>query len=382
MIKRWSFVVTMLIATACAKVALADSWHQAPWHGWEFDFGVYGTQGLELRNVSRNGKSVIARAGLAAMRVDYEPGRCHDSPFADLIVWDQLLPFEWWRQNWGRSVWSVDHNWCGEKVCGRYYSIDGVEWLEIGVLGTEGNYLIYQAWYLSSDGRIMARVFSKGVQCNNATHRHHPYWRFDFDVGQSDHNAIYEYNNSYGDESLTPYLVERDAVKDARSNRMWFVQDNLTKDGVWVIPGHVNGRDDGDSDSFSTRDVSARLYHPDEVNGPWANHHQGYLELEYNNLEPIEDANVVLWYTAHFQHDEPQPTFDPNAPCGDPQFPPVFDPRPHENCNDVFGAGPTLLVVNSPGDHGPFDGGQPAVRRPPPATGCDVVGRFGRAPNK
>jgi hypothetical protein len=385
--------IALAALALCVSSATAQATSHMDWRNWSFDYGVPGTSGLELIHVRRNGKSVLARASLGSMRVDYEPGSCHDSPFADLISYDKLLPYEWWRVDWGRSYWSVQHNWCGDKECIRQFNVDGVEWLELGVLGTEGNYLIYQAWYLSSDGRIMARVYSKGVQCNNATHKHHPYWRFDFDVGQRDHNTVYEYNEPKGPiiysctdgrcggGKLTPYSVERDAVKDITTNRMWFVKDNLTGDGVWLVPGHVNGRDDGESDAFSNRDVSARAYHEDEEKGPWPTHHDGEYELEYygrsegSSPEPILDSDVVLWYSAHFKHDE-GPDSIPHGPlpCGDPKFPPVFDLKPGE-CNDVFGAGPTLFVVNSPGDRPPVTGATEQAPRSP-STGCDVAGVF------
>jgi hypothetical protein len=43
-----------------------------------------------------------------------------------------------------------------------------------------------------------------------------------------------------------------------------------------------------------------------------------------------------------------------------------------EHCNDVFGARPTLLVVQGPGDQGPFDAAIP-TENPPPPPGCSVT---------
>lgn len=170
-------IATLAIAVLSSSSASAA--HHVDWNDWSFDVGVYGHSGLELRYVTRRGRSVLYQASFPVMRVDYAPGSCNESPFADLITPENILP--------RFTIANLDAyaNWCGEKICARTYSAAGANWMELSVLANEGNYLIYQAWYLSDRGEILARVYSKGEQCPNATHRHHPYWRFDFDVGPS-----------------------------------------------------------------------------------------------------------------------------------------------------------------------------------------------------
>ena len=158
---------------------------------------------------------------------------------------------------------------------------------------------------------------------------------------------------------LSLYRTEIDALKDPARNRMWLVRNEKTGHGAWVLPGHVNGRDDGESDSFSNRDVSVRLYHPNEE-APWGTDHtNGSIELGFNEGEGVAAKDVVFWYVAHFEHQEPLPSLDRNAPCGDPEFPAVLQLHGGENCNDVFGAGPSFLFVQDKSDMQPepFDYG-------------------------
>ena len=352
-----ALIATLFIA------ATADAARHKDWNGWSFDYDVYGADGLELRSVTRNGRSVLFNASFPTMRVDYAPGRCNDSPFSDLLHTGNLLPRSWNE----RPVFApldVHANWCGDKLCAREYEVEGHMWLEIGITANEGNYIIYQAWYLSDHGHLLARVYSKGEQCPNATHRHHPYWRFDFDVNQAGSNSVFVHDDdpqgtAPPDKGWGPgvdlYRKETDETKSAPRNRVWFVQDDLTKDAVWLLPGRINRRDDGPADLFSNRDLSALVYHEEETGGPWPTHSDGRYELGYTNGEDLASQDVVLWYVAHFQHDEPLGHFDSNKPCGDPEFPPVFNlPAEGGNCNDVFGAGPELIVVNSPGDVTPL----------------------------
>src|SRR5262249_32903848 len=103
----------------------------------------------------------------------------------------------------------------------REYTVGSRKWLELGITGTEGNYLIYQAWYLSDDGIMLARAYSRGEQCPNATHTHHPYWRFDFDIVQPENNQVFVYDGL--SIAWTQYLQERNATKIVPSNRLsWF----------------------------------------------------------------------------------------------------------------------------------------------------------------
>jgi len=175
------------------------------------------------------------------------------------------------------------------------------------------------------------------------------------DVGQSSDNSIFVQQDGPGGSvpadigfgpGLRPYDVETSDVRDEALRRVWVARNDLRPtEAVWVLPGHVNGRPDGSPDAFTRfRDVIAVRHHGDEEHGPWVNHYQGNLDLDYADGERIRGTDVVLWYLGHFLHQEPLRYAGP-APCGDAAFPPIFAPNPRLNCNDLFGAGPTLVVV-------------------------------------
>jgi Copper amine oxidase, enzyme domain len=346
MTKFCSFLISILnviMIVGYAQPVWAD-WHK-DWEKWSFDYGVNGHAGLELHDVRRNDQSIILKASFPVMRVDYAPGSCNNSPFSDLLEWCNLIPRSSISEMCHAGLLSGPargNSWCGEKICEREYTIGSRKWLELGITGTEANYVIYQAWYLSDDGIMLARVYSRGEQCAHRTHTHHAYWRFDFDIVQPQNNQVLVYDDLYG--TWYQYPQERNATKAGHLS--WFVRDgNTGYKGVWIIPGQVNGRDDGQATPFSDQDVAVRLYHPNEE-GPWTDHAQGKLELGYDTpQEDIHSAHVVVWYVAHLIHQEPLPTFNPSAPCGDPHFPSVF--RQGADCNDVFGAGPMLVMVQS-----------------------------------
>ena len=164
------------------------NWHM-DWGEWGFDYGIYDGSGLELRNVTRKGVTILNQASLPTMRVEYDlfpHDECINDggePFSDILWWGNTLPRHGRHATDTIAPLATHTSWCGHKVCLRSYTVSDTQWLELGILASEGNYLIYQGWYLSDDGHIAARLFSKGEQCPNSSHRHHPYWRFDFDSG-------------------------------------------------------------------------------------------------------------------------------------------------------------------------------------------------------
>lgn len=108
------------------------------------------------------------------------------SPYNDQIMWDpediEDIPEAF--LHFGQPYHLVKITNCGGKphyICHRIITWDGTEWIEVGVYARIGAYHIYQSWYLSKEGKIRSRVWSKGLSCN-LDHLHHPYRRFHFDL--------------------------------------------------------------------------------------------------------------------------------------------------------------------------------------------------------
>ena len=142
------------------------------WQNWSFDYQVNGRlDGISLTKVKYKGVEILGKASLPVMRVFYDDDIC--GPYADRLGGD-LTPISWANNN---------------LVVLREFTQSGRQWLEVGIQDTIGNYIIYQSWYLSSDGILDGHIFSKGLQCN-IDHIHYPYWRMDFDLAGRENDQI------------------------------------------------------------------------------------------------------------------------------------------------------------------------------------------------
>ena len=276
------------------------------WTTWGVDWEVKQNTGLALRNVTYGGERVMAKASMPVIRVKYvkemrwwnpfswfrsraTSGRC--GPFQDRIAWRDLVPIV---------------NCDGEKVCIRAFSREGVAWLEIGAYARIGAYHIYQAWYLSDDGELRPVMHSRGLSCNT-DHHHHAYWRLDFDVAGNGLDQIFAFGEGDADTGWGPgwtkYTNEQNDLKKAAARRAWFIRDQPTGRGVWVLPGtgYTPLKDDGEADRFADKDVALRRNHRAE-DEPWPFGARGHLGYD-DDAEGIQEQDVVFWYIAHLPHE-------------------------------------------------------------------------------
>lgn len=280
----------------------------ADWESQPFDWGKWHLQlemkdgaGLAIKNVSFAGELVLAKGSLPVIRVKYvrewpawDPrswfgvgrasGRC--GPFEDRISPPKLIK---------------NKNCDGRKLCTATHTLDGIQWMEVGAYAKIGQYHLYQAWYLSEDGRLYPSVQSWNLSCNT-DHDHHAYWRLDFDIAGPDHDQVFVWDRSVTEDKgwgpgWRKYLTEVDDTKPDQNSqeRVWFVRDYPTGHGVWIIPG----AHDGQSGKFSDRDISVRKYYLDEDAG-WPFGARG--DLDFQGHENIQETNSVFWYIAHLPH--------------------------------------------------------------------------------
>jgi Copper amine oxidase, enzyme domain len=275
--------MTILLAlglSAVAAPALAHS-GQTTWGPWRFDWEVKDNAGIAIRSVDYLGERLIYKASLPVISVKYSGDAC--GPYADRINWDNLLEIS---------------DCGGRKVCQRSFSAGGHQWLELGVLAAIGKYRIYQVWYLSDDGQITPRMWSRGLHCV-VDHDHHPFWRMDIDVNGAGDDQVFVHDDGGPNEGWGPgwheYTVEVDDVKNPGANRVWFVRDNPTGHGLWIMPGP-----DGSPDAFAPRDAAVRRYRYAE-DEPWPFGATG--NLGYNNTEDVTQEDDIFWYTAHLHHE-------------------------------------------------------------------------------
>ena len=258
---------------------------------WKFDYSVSDSEGLSLLNGSYRGIPIIGKFSLPVIRVKYlVDGGWHDwrrpfglgaGPYHDQIRW---------HLGGDHGLQRISGRGNNEYVLLNQSTIDGIRWLEIAVYARIGPYHIYQAWYLSEQGHVLPRIFSKGLTIN-MDHSHHPYWRLDFDIDGPEHNRVWVRDN--GQWSFYP--KEANDVKNSKTERVWYVQNQETKHGAWILPG----KDDGVPDNFSRIDIGVRLYHESEESFPWP---FGVGGLGFLDNESVDDSDVVFWYISHMFH--------------------------------------------------------------------------------
>ena len=272
---------------------------------WSLDWEVNDDTGLALRNVVFDHEKVLAKASMPVVRVKYDKerhwwnpfslggsreatGRC--GPFQDRLSWTNIIPI-------------VD---CGDqKVCVQTYQHNGVKWLELGVYARIGEYHIYQVWYLSQDGEIHPIAHSRGLSCNT-NHVHHPYWRLDFDIDGNGLDQVFRYDTNAPDTGWGPgwhkYTNEVNDTRLSATNRVWFVRDQPTGHGVWILPGPAYSPVTEEStarDAFSDMDIAVRRNKRWE-DEPWPFAARG--ELAYDDGEGVQEQDIVFWYVGHLPH--------------------------------------------------------------------------------
>jgi hypothetical protein len=177
----------------------------------------------------------------------------------------------------------------------------GQQSLRVQAFHRIGEYRILEQWIFLANGWIYPRLYSAGLQCPY-DHRHHQYWRFDFDINGSIQDLVLEYNTNTPDLGYGPGWhkqgIEISRLKNPTYSRSWAIVDKTSWRGYHLLPGSH----DGVADNFSNRDLWIMQYHYDEdrrgnQGGPWSDALSPYL-----NGENIDGQDVVLWYVGHLAH--------------------------------------------------------------------------------
>jgi hypothetical protein len=241
-------------------------------------------EGIVIREVWYKGKKVFYKASLPSLRVQYD-GNC--GPYKDPLNFNNALPTS---------------RCPNSKVCIYSYQSGGLWALCIQSYHTIGSYRLTHRWVFWENGVIMPRLYSAGLQCPY-NHRHHAYWRFDFDLEGASNDLALEYNDYTADQGWGrgwhPKTSEWKRLKNPTSNRRWAILDKSSGRGFQILPGPH----DGQSDGFSNGDFWVMKYSGvEDKNGrqgsAWSDDLQPYL-----NGENVDGKDNVLWYCGHLSHE-------------------------------------------------------------------------------
>jgi len=266
--------------------------------------------GIELRSVAYRGKRVLRRAHVPILNVRYDHPPC--GPYRD------------WQYEEGMLHADGDDVAPGFRVCptpaqtildsgsdtGNFLGVaiyaQGDEVVLVSELEA-GWYRYVSEWRLHANGTIRPRFGFGAVQdsCVCTVHHHHVYWRLDFDVATAAHNDVREFNDPAvaGGSHWHTFRHEVRRSRNPAHQRRWQVANRSTEESYTLIPGP----NDGTADAFGVGDLWAlrrRGGQLDDGQGFTTDPVLARARLDqFVNGESIHDADVVLWYAAHFTHD-------------------------------------------------------------------------------
>lgn len=264
--------------------------------------------GVELREVRYRGRLVLRQAHVPVLNVEYEEG----TTFRDWVSGETRFsavgsdPVGWgWRlcTSSPRTILERPDTDAGNFQGVAFHYADG----ELRIVSElqAGWYRYASDWRLGDDGRIRPR-FGFAATANPMTcqvHRHHAYWRFDFDI-EGAANDVVEQVDDTGSIIPEPVPIIRETSRRRRHPaRYWQVRDKSSGRGFQIHPGPF----DGTADAYGVSDLWFLRHHPAELyDGDTDSRNRAMLN-RFVNGESINGANVVVWYAGHYYHDQAHP---------------------------------------------------------------------------
>lgn len=255
--------------------------------------------GVELRNVTFRGKSVLSRANVPVLNVQYYQNAC--GPYRD------------WAYQEGMFVANGTDVAPGVRMCtdepqtvledgtdtGNFKGVAIYDREEVTLVSEleAGWYRYISKWTFNDEGIISPR-FGFGMTTNSCVchgHIHHVYWRFDFDIVTAANNSVAEFYQ----KSLK--TVETESMRSRLADdQYWVVSKSVTGESVLIKPGAL----DGNFDKYGHGDLwLLRSHFPSEIDDSGqGSGSDAHLDPMLNN-ESILNQDVVVWYAGHKVHD-------------------------------------------------------------------------------
>jgi hypothetical protein len=298
--------------------------------------GVNGS-GVEIRNVYYNGHLAMKRGHVPILNVQYEAGQCGGANhcYRDWLTSEEdylvdnvcpppntgpdcgyaepsCPPITVCEQHLGVDVCPAPPDDCGRQC---FHGVSAEKLADRLILTSQnraGWYRYEMKWTFYLDGRIQPTFGFSAVDdnCTDYTHRHHAYWRLDFDIDGPLDDIVTEGpdpapSGSGGDRGRPgpkpPILVLPTETQrlNNRPNLTWAVTDASTGRGYRIVPGEEKALP---ADTFSVADVWFLNYHPDELDdsgviGPACAIKVG----KFLNGEPLGN-DLVVWYRTGVRH--------------------------------------------------------------------------------
>jgi hypothetical protein len=269
--------------------------------------------GIELRHLDYRGKRVLHRAHVPILNVKYDGDAC--GPYRDwqnqegMIQADGADAAPGFRLCPAPAETILDTGNDTGNFLGVGIYVQGQEVVLVSEMQA-GWYRYVSEWRLHTDGTIRPRFGFSAVQssCVCSVHHHHVYWRLDFDIRTAGNNIVREFNDPplSGSSNWRNKIYEVRRPRDPARKRKWRVERKGTGEAYDIIPNAEDGVATAAPDwPFPRGDVWILRYRSAEIDDGVAATGPPYeagLDAWLTG-EPINGADVVVWYGAHFSHD-------------------------------------------------------------------------------
>ena len=300
---------------------------------WEFEFlnpaqssGTEGS-GLEIRNVKYYGREFLGRAHVPILNVLYDPGGCgcyrdwNDSPRrfqADGVVttcYAESTPGTVQSVcDVGGSVGDVG-SFVGTSAESFNDSNGDPYELVLTSQYSAGWYRYRMKWHFFRDGRLLSEFAFATVNaaCVQATHNHHAYYRYDFDIEGSANDFVVESSNVDSDLTLVQETKREwgATTQEAMDKGIkWHIQDQTSNRGVVLIPSANDYL--LPATDFAYTDAMVVQYKPTEIDDG-GGFSSSFCSINFEEQGPngspaiidgqnVDGEDVVFWYRGGFRH--------------------------------------------------------------------------------
>jgi hypothetical protein len=269
--------------------------------------GLLGS-GVELRNVAYRGRKVLHRAHVPILNVKYGGDAC--GPYRDWQYDESFLRANGSNVAPGIRLASSEPrtiiqsgsdtgNFQGAAVWTNGEEITLMAELEAGW------YRYISEWTLHTNGTIKPRFGFAAVQnsCVCQVHHHHAYWRLNFDIGGAASNYVQRRSGT----SWVTVPRELAAFRDAGFATRWRVRKGGAAAAYEIRPNATDGRAKACADwPFPKGDLWFLRYRAGEIDDGYGSV-TGSAEAGLDRFvqgQSINGADVVVWYGAHFTHEQ------------------------------------------------------------------------------
>jgi hypothetical protein len=244
---------------------------------WTFLWEItdFDSEGVAFRDVRFRGTKVFHKASLPMIRVRYDSAH---GPYKDPLNSGYMRDFKIYEALGASGPFLVAES---------YHKIF--------------EYHIVNRWIFQSDGMIFPQFHSAGL-VHPSNHKHHVYWRFDFDLGGAASNLALQRTDFWGDWGYGPnwWPLTGEALTTHFAPHLWAVINKVDRRfGYFIQSGPL----DGDSSGFSTFDLGVVAYHgAEDLKGRLGTASDDLISTHVNG-ENVDGQDIVIWYVAHLFHD-------------------------------------------------------------------------------